>query len=190
MGLYLRAILKSHSDGVTVDTTHEETKQSTHSQELIESGTVDGCDLEKTEDNHVENHRPFATELVSSQTKEGGTDRSEEQCKCDGGGDRCVASLEVRSQLGCLDGEGMEVERIGSPSEETNQEVSPVLQAELSEQADRVLEGLRLLPLASLLAIVVPDDHTLVPFEKVAPCLLRRCEGALSQRIGRSVASG
>lgn len=82
----------------------------------------------------------------------------------------------------------MEVERIGSPSEEADEEVEPVLEAELSEQANGVLERLRLLPLASLLAILVPDDYTLVPFEEVAPGLLRSCEGALGQRISGSVA--
>lgn len=156
---------------------------------MVESGAVDCCDLEKTENDHVEDHGPFATELVTSQTKEGGTDRSKEQGQCDGGGDGRVAPLEVRRKLGCLDGEGVEVESIGSPCEEADKEVEPVLETQLSEQADRILERLRLLPFASLLAILVPDDHALVPFEEIAPSLLRSCEGALGQRIGGSVAS-
>lgn len=183
------AILEGHGNGVTVDTTHEQTEKGAHCQELVESGAIDGCNLEETKDDHVEDHGPLATKLVTSQTEEGSADRSEKQCQCDGGGDGCVASFEVCRELGGLDREGVEVERIGSPGEEADKEVEPVLETQLREQADGVLERLRLLPLAGLLTIFVPDNHTLVPLEEVAPSLLRSCECALGQRVGGSVAS-
>lgn len=86
----IRAVLKSHGNGVTVDTSHEETKQTAHSQELLESLAVDGGNLQKTEDDHVENHGPLATILVTSQTEEGGADGTEKQSQGDGSGDICL----------------------------------------------------------------------------------------------------
>ena len=94
----------------------------------------------------------------------------------------------VFGQLCCLDREGVEVVRVCCPSEEAHEEVRPVLELQLRSQTERVLERLRPLPLAVFLAIVIAHDHTLVPLEEVAPSLLRRCECALSQGIGRSVA--
>lgn len=184
---HLRAVLKRHGNSVTVHTSHEETEERSHSQELIEGTTVDGGDLEKTEDNHVENHGPLATELVTSKTEECSTDGSKQQCQGDGGGDRCVTPVVVCRQFCCLDGQGVEVKGIGCPGEEAHKEVGPVLQTQLRKQTDWVLQGLGLLPLAGLLAILIPDNHTLLPLEEVAPCLFGRCEGALGKRIGRSV---
>jgi hypothetical protein len=80
----LRAVLKCHGDGVSVDTSHEETEETSHSQELLESCSVDGSNLKKTQDDHVENHGPLSTKLVSSYTEHGSADRAEQQRQSDG----------------------------------------------------------------------------------------------------------
>jgi len=67
--MYLRAVLKRHGDGVSVDTSHEETEETPYSQELLESSSVDGSNLEKTQDDHVKNHGPLSTELIASHAK-------------------------------------------------------------------------------------------------------------------------
>tara|TARA_R110002060_G_scaffold25772_3_gene35303 strand:- start:134 stop:253 length:120 start_codon:yes stop_codon:yes gene_type:complete len=38
-------MFKSHGNGIAVDTTHEQTKQASDSQELLECFAVDGGDL-------------------------------------------------------------------------------------------------------------------------------------------------
>jgi len=81
----------------------------------------------------------------------------------------------------------MEVEGIGSPRKEANNEIQPVLQTKLSEETERVLQRLRLLPLAVLLAIVVPDHNTLIPDEQVLETLLCGGQSAFGQRVGRPV---
>jgi len=67
-------VLKSHGDGVTVDTAHEETKKGADSKELLEGGGVDGGDLEKTKNDHIQNHGPFSTKFVTRQAEECSTD--------------------------------------------------------------------------------------------------------------------
>ena len=62
--MYLRAVLKRHGDGVSVNTSHEETEETTYSQELLESSSIDGSNLKKTQDDHVEDHGPLAAKLV------------------------------------------------------------------------------------------------------------------------------
>lgn len=104
LGSCLRAVLKCHGDGVSVHTSHEETEQASHSEELLEGAGIDGSDLEKTENNHVDDHGPFATKLISEGTEEGSAHRAEEKCECDGCGDGCVRSLVVGCELCCLDG--------------------------------------------------------------------------------------
>jgi hypothetical protein len=81
----------------------------------------------------------------------------------------------------------VEVEGISGPCKETDDEVQPILETELSEEADGVLQRLRLLPFAVLLAIVVPDNDSLVPDEQIPEGLLSSRDSALCQRVGRSV---
>ena len=67
--MYLRAVLKRHGDGVSVNTSHEEAEETPYSQELLESSSVDGSNLEKTQDDHVKNHGPLSTELIARHAK-------------------------------------------------------------------------------------------------------------------------
>jgi hypothetical protein len=129
----------------------------------------------------------FLPKLISSKTEEGSADRSEQQSKSDGGGDAGVGLLVVCRKLGSLDRQGVEVEGVSSPCKEADDEVQPILPSQLSEERKWVLERLRLLPLAVLLAIVVPDHNTLVPDEQVLEALFGGGEGALGQRVGGSV---
>jgi hypothetical protein len=125
--------------------------------------------------------------LVSSDTEECSADGSEQQSESDGGSDAGVGLLVVCRKLGRLDRQGVEVESIGSPCKEADNEVQPILPSQLGEEGERVLERLRLLPFAVLLAVVVPDHDTLVPDEEVLETLFGGGEGALGQRVGGSV---
>ena len=64
-----RAMLKSHCNRITINTSHEQSEQTPHSQKLLEGRAVNGADLQQTKNNHVDNHRPFSAELVSCQTE-------------------------------------------------------------------------------------------------------------------------
>jgi len=77
----------------------------------------------------------------------------------------------------------VEVKGIGSPCEESDKEVEPILQAELSEQADGILERLWLLPLAVLLAVVIANDYTLVPSEEILETLFGGGDDTLRQWV-------
>jgi hypothetical protein len=181
--LYLRAVLKCHGDGVSVNTSHEETKQTSHSQELLKGAGVDGSDLEKTKNDHVKHHWPLATELVSSYTEHSRTNGAKKQSKGDRCGDSGVRCIVVSSKLSRLDRESVEIESIGSPRKESDDEVKPVFQSKLSEQAEWVLERLRLLPFAVFLAVVIANDYTLVPGEKIFECLFGGWDNALCQWV-------
>lgn len=60
----LRAILQSHGNGVSVDTTHEEPEKTADSKELLKGSRVYGCNLEKSQNDHVKNHRVLSTKLI------------------------------------------------------------------------------------------------------------------------------
>src|SRR2546429_80503 len=66
----------------------------------------------------------------------------------------------------------------------------PYLSTELSHQAYWVLQRFRRLPLRMFLAILVYDNHPLLPDEEVFPSLFSRGKGSLGKRvrglIGRS----
>lgn len=81
----------------------------------------------------------------------------------------------------------MEVEGIGAPGEKTDNEVEPIPEAQLCEQGEWVDEWFRLLPLAVLLAIVVPDHDALVPYEQILQGLFGSGKGALGQRVGWTI---
>jgi hypothetical protein len=75
--------------------------------------------LQQAEHDHVDDHRPFPTEFVSSETEEGGADTAKEESKGDGGGDVGVGLLVVSGKLDGLNREGVEVESVSGPGEET-----------------------------------------------------------------------
>lgn len=77
-------MLQSHCNGISIYTTHKQTKQTSYSEELLERSRVDGCDLKETQDNHVSNHGPLSSESVSKETEERSTDGPEKQSKGDG----------------------------------------------------------------------------------------------------------
>lgn len=44
----VRAVLQSHGNSIAVNTTHEQSKERTNSQKLLEGNAVDGGDLQQT----------------------------------------------------------------------------------------------------------------------------------------------
>lgn len=164
---YLRALLKSHGDGISVHTAHGQPEQTPHGQELREGPAVDGGNLQDTEDDHVEDHGPLAPPLVTRQPEEGGADGAEEQRQGDGRGDVGLGGVVVVGELLGLDGQRVEVKGIGRPGGQADEEEGPALGVELREQAEGVLDGVRVLPLAGGLAEVVGDDDALLPDEEV-----------------------
>lgn len=96
----LRALLQRHSHSITIDTTHEETEETSHSKKLLVGDTVDCSDLEKTKDDHVGNHGPLSSPFVTSKTEDGGTDGTEEEGKGDGGGD--IGLLAIQLAVGTI----------------------------------------------------------------------------------------
>ena len=74
---FIRAVLQSHGDSVSIHATHEEAKQTPHGQELLEGVTVDSGDLQHAQHNHVDHHGPFSAELVTSQAKTRRSDASQ-----------------------------------------------------------------------------------------------------------------
>lgn len=183
----VRAVLKSHGNGVTVDTTHEKTEETSDGQELVECLGVNGGDLEKTENDHVDNHGPFATKLVSRETEDGSTDGAEKQSKGDGSGDVGVGSVIVFGKLGGLNGQGVEVKGIGTPSGETDDEEEPVLGAQLSHETDGVLQRLRGPPFSVLLAVFIADNNSLFPDEEVPEGLFGSWDDTLCNGVSRLV---
>lgn len=99
----LRTRLESHGDSIAVDSAHEKTKKTSHGEELLEGCAVDGGDLKNTKDDHVEDHGPLASPLVTSETKHGCADRSEEKSEGNGGGNGGLAGVIVNRQLLGLD---------------------------------------------------------------------------------------
>lgn len=68
-----RAVLKSHGNSRTINSAHEQTEESADSKELLECLGVDCGDLEKAENHHVADQRPFAAVSVGCETKACGT---------------------------------------------------------------------------------------------------------------------
>lgn len=128
----LRARLESHGDSIAVDSAHEKTEKTSHGEELLKGCAVDGGDLKDTEDDHVEDHGPLASPFITSETKHGCADRSEEESKGDGGSDGGLAGVIVNRELLGLDRQSMEVESISSPGTESYKEKDPILARKLS----------------------------------------------------------
>lgn len=78
----------------------------------------------------------------------------------------------------------MEIESIGSPCKETNEKEQPSLGAQLSQQADGILEWCGSLPDEDALTIIVGDLNPLSPPEQVSELLFGSGEGALDNRFG------
>lgn len=109
---------------IILDTAHEEPEKTPNGEELAESLTVDGRDLKKAEDDHVEHHWPFPAKLVPCQSEDGSTDGSQKEGEGDGGRDCGVGGLIIIGELDGLDGEGVEVESVRGPRGETDEEKS------------------------------------------------------------------
>lgn len=62
----LRAMLQGHSNCISIHAAHEQTKEAAHSQELLKCLAVDCSNLQHTEDNHVQHHRPLTPVLIPS----------------------------------------------------------------------------------------------------------------------------
>lgn len=150
---------------------------------MLEGARVDGGDLKEAENDHVDNHGPLASPLVSGQTEDSGTNGAKQQGEGNRSRDISVAAVVVLGQFGRLDREGVEVEGISTPSAESDDEEKPVFGAELGQQAEGVLQRLWGLPFGVLLAIVVCDNDTLLPDEEVTPRLFGSSKGALGERI-------
>lgn len=180
----LRALLKSHGNCISVDTAHEETKETADSEKLVEGRAVDGGNLKDTKDDHVEDHGPLATPFVSSKAKYGSTDGSEKESEGDGGGDVGLTGLVIVGQLLGLDGKGVEIKSISSPSGQSHEEKDPITASQLSHEADGVLDGLRVPPFRRLFAVVVGDDDTLLPYEEVSEGLFGSSKDAFLYGVG------
>ncbi|KAI6762748.1 hypothetical protein HG530_008728 [Fusarium avenaceum] len=103
------------------------TKETSHGEELLEGGAVDGGDLKNTQNDHVEDHGPLATPFVTSETKHGCADRAEEQSEGDGCGDGGLAGVIIERQLLGLNRQSVEVKGISGPGAEADEEEYPVL---------------------------------------------------------------
>jgi hypothetical protein len=183
----IRAVLQGHGDSVSIHATHEKAKQTPHGQELLEGAAVDGCNLQHSKHDHVNDHGPLTAEAVARETEKGGTDTPQQQGESDGRGYVSLRFAIVIGQLDLLDRERMEVKRICGPRGKTNEEEEPVTGTQQHEKTDRVLERLRVLPLRIGLALLVLDNNTLLPSEEVAPGLLRYGEDPVSDGLSRLV---
>ncbi|KAI6751963.1 hypothetical protein HG531_006659 [Fusarium graminearum] len=164
--------LESHGNSVAVNTAHEQTKKTSYSKELVKGSTVNGGDLQNTEDDHVEDHGPLATPLVTSKTEHGGTDRAEEEGEGDGCCDCGFAGIIVERQLLGLDRQGVEVKGISGPGAEADEEEDPVLGRQLSHETDGVLDRVWVPPFGCLFTMFVCDDDALLPDEEISKGLL------------------
>lgn len=63
------AVLECHGNSRAIHSAHEETEESADSKELLKCLGVDCGDLEKTENHHVANQRPFAAVSVGCEAK-------------------------------------------------------------------------------------------------------------------------
>lgn len=129
------------------------------------------------------NHRPLATPFVTCETKDRSTDRSQQECESDGGRDIGLGAVVVLGQLDSLDRERVEVEGVSRPRSKADDEVEPVFRAQLSKKRDWVLQRFRCLPLSVLLAVLVPDDNSLLPHKQVLQGLLSRGQDTLGNRV-------
>jgi hypothetical protein len=136
---------------------------------LVEVLCIDGRDLEKTQDDHVSDHGPLTTPLVTCEAEQGSTNRSQQQSECDGFRDIGLGDVVVLCQLYGLDRKSVKVESIGGPGSETDKEEDPVHGCKLCHQAERVSKLGRSLPLGRSLATLVVDNYSLLPFEEVRP---------------------
>lgn len=134
-------VFESHGNGVAIDTTHEKTEERADGEKLGKGGAVDGGNLKKTKDDHVDDHGVLATKLVTGQTKESRADGAKEQSEGDGSGDVGLCGVVVFREFDGLDGEGMEVKGIGGPGGQTDEEEEPAFSIELSEKTDGVSQG-------------------------------------------------
>lgn len=179
----LRAVFQSHRDRVPIHATHEQTEETTHGQELLEGLTVDGRDLQDTQNNHVDDHWPLPAKLVACQTETRRTNTSQQESEGNRRADISLGPVIVLRQLDGLDGQCMEIERIGCPRSETDHKEQPVARAQLHAQLDGVLNGLWRLPFSMRLPIFVGDNDTLLPFEQIPKGLLRCREDTIGDGV-------
>ena len=182
-------VFESHGNGVAIDTTHEETEERANSEKLGKGGAVYGCNLEKTKDDHVDDHGIFAAKLVTGQTEKSGTDGAQEQSEGDGSGDVGLCGVVVLCEFDCLNREGMEIKGIRGPGGQSDEKEEPALSIELGEKTDGVLQRAWGLPFAMGLAVLIRDGNPLLPSEKVAKGLFRSGKGSSDNRIRRFIAS-
>lgn len=172
---------------IDLHSTHEETEQTANSQELLEGRGIDGGDLQKTKDNHIGDHRPFATPLVTCEAEHSSSYRSQKESKSNGLGDVGLGDLVVLCEFDCLDGQSVKVKGVSSPRSKTNDEEDPVHCSELRHQAKRVDELWRRLPFGRGFSTVIVDDDSLLPLEKIGPRLLGCWPDSLSDWISRLI---
>ncbi|KAI2020504.1 hypothetical protein LOZ48_006543, partial [Ophidiomyces ophidiicola] len=178
------AVLEGHGDGVAVHAAHEEAEQAAHGQELGEGGAVDGGDLQQAQHDHVEDHGPLAAPAVAGHAEDGGADGAQQQRQRDGGGDGGLGAAVVARQLDGLDGQRVEVEGVGQPREQADQEIQPVARRQLPQQPHGVLQRWRLLPLRVCLAGRVGDLDAHRPAEQVAQRLACGRQRAFGDGLG------
>jgi hypothetical protein len=90
-----RTIFKSHRHGVPVNSSHEETEQTSDGKEFLEGITVYRSHLQEAKNDHIDDHWPFTSESVSKKTKDGGAYRAQEEGECDGSRDIRVCRVEA-----------------------------------------------------------------------------------------------
>ena len=176
-------MLEGHGNRVSINTAHEKSKETSHSEELLESGAIDGGNLQNAQDDHVDHHGPLSTILVTRQAKEGGTDTSKQQSQSDGGGDVSLGSTIIFGQLGGLDRQSVEIKGIGRPGCQSHQKEKPVPCGELGHQTDGVLDRFWRVPFRMRLSILVDHFDSLLPDEEVLEGLTGCGNGALGNGV-------
>lgn len=127
------AVLERHGDCVAIYTAHEETEEGSNSEELPEVLAVYRRDLEQPQDPHVHHHGPLPPKPIPQQSKYRGTHTPQQQRERNRTANIRIRRLEVARQLDRLNGQGMEIERVGRPGGQSDDEEQPALRGELHE---------------------------------------------------------
>jgi len=90
--------------------THSDSKEGADSEELLERGNVRSREREHSYEDEVENERVLATVTVRSETKDDGSDGSEEQSKGNRSGDLKRGDVEAGCEAGDRKGDGEKVD--------------------------------------------------------------------------------
>lgn len=167
-----------------VHSAHKQPKQRAHRQELRKCRGINRGNLQHAQHNHVEHHGPLAAPPVTSKAKHGGANGAQQQGQGDGGGHGRLGGVVVLCQLDLLDGEGVEVEGVGAPRGQADEEEEPVARRQLRQQADGVAQRHGARPLGRRLAQRVGHLDALLEVEQVVPGLARRRQYALGDGIG------